>query len=386
MVAQLAGFAVAPMVRAPYVLPAWNATRAPVPPILSRFFSQPVWNNSAGLDGGGVPTNIAVGAFRPTGLSTLTLAPTVAGTSNFNVIGGGKRWGVISTGPKTIYTGVIPDTVSGAAFNPGDAYPYNVLNTYAFTSYPFETSEMQGSASKTFGSLFERATSTNAYRLTRWNGSALLDVDAFNVAPFATSGGNSWFNGVTMFASIVVGNWNYAYRNVGTLPANPGNIWFKFPVVNSYTVLDSGVYLPVFQPVTFDNPVLNACVGDTAKFSVTNGGDKFIGVFRTLGAGPTGQVCEIAIIEPDFSAYRLVRLAPQDLVSVAALSQTVGLASPWSVKFYDGVLYITTGVVTDNFVYISGALSGGIVTTTGIPPYSLPCFATCLPVDPQAKQ
>jgi len=109
----------------------------------------------------------------------------------------------------------------------------------------------------------------------------------------------------------------------------------------------------------------------------------FVVTLPTNGSGPTGQRNEIAVIDPSFQKYWLLRFIPQSASGVTALARATGA---WPIKISpDGILYFNSGNGADagSLWYTYSPIPWGFPQFSYTPgTYKLPCYTTCYPYAP----
>lgn len=143
------------------------------------------------------------------------------------------------------------------------------------------------------------------------------------------------------------------------------------PPINNYTPI-------------FDNPALENVwkPGGTGlyKIDVFKGG--WIITMFTNGAGPTGQLFEVAICDPFLTTYNLCRFVAQDARANAQLNRVSSVN--WQTKIDpNGIMYFNSGNGADNntvaysyspveFLYPDFSYTPGFI--------NLPCYTPCTPI------
>lgn len=208
----------------------------------------------------------------------------------------------------------------------------------------------------------------------------LTDTSGGGIRSITGWGGTRWADGNLHVGQAVRANCPYRGVNytLNRTTGDPVLRWFSWLPHNGAAVV------PVQKAVTMpDTPSLDPNIAGVRPFN--NG---FILSFTTKGAGPTGQRVELAVCDPLCQFYWLLRFTPMDALTTAMLFDGNANTTGWTFAIDKyGILWIhysQAGYTTQVFTSFE-PMGWALPNIQYIPraAVSLPCYQTCLEVNPQ---
>lgn len=219
-------------------------------------------------------------------------------------------------------------------------------------------------------------TDNGAMRYALWNDSNPTYAIYRNGYNFNGYSNSQAFSGAGQFMTYSYGGRHYSFLGASSDHPNWAWNWVDVPYVRASASAPMADQYAVF----FDDPILETeFTGIEAdnRISLWHGG--FIVRLDTNGTGPTGQRYEIAIVDPTWSVYYLMKFVPMD--AAAALAMT-GAFNEWIVKIDEnGIVYFSTGQAAQRLqvIYSFGFNLQTPLIQFSPPPVTLPCFSPCTP-------
>jgi hypothetical protein len=184
---------------------------------------------------------------------------------------------------------------------------------------------------------------------------------------------SSWFAGTSTFsARMGIGNpWDCD----NALFFGPGSDQ-NYPRLVKFNSLSMSIQYQ--DTVHLDDPNLDPYFQTLNNAGSWHGG--FIVIMNTDGAGPTGQLSEVAVFTADMATYWLLAFEPQDELSYQQLT----LNEEYDVKIdTQGIIWLHSQSAPSFSGHVSFSFSTGfnfpVLYLGSLQPITLPCFVSTLP-------